>query len=67
MGGVKRGWRLETRGVDKEGDIKKGDEKRKEGWYTLSHYVDTPANQLFQLQDLSKTFTNDSLHKLLSR
>ena len=58
-------WRLG--GVDKEGDIKKEDEKRKEGWYTLPHYVDTPANQLFQLQDLSKTFTNDSLHKLLSR
>ena len=54
-------------GVDKEGDIKKVDEKRKEGWYTLPHYVDTPANQLFQLQDLSKTFTNNSLHKLLSR
>ena len=31
------------------------------------HYVDAPANQLFQLQDLSKTFTNDSLHELLSR
>ena len=31
MGGVKREWRLETRGVDKEGDIKKGDEKGKEG------------------------------------
>ena len=29
--------------------------------------TDAPANQLFQLQDLSKTFTNDSLHKLLSR
>ena len=35
MGGVKRGWRLETRGgcmyLNKEGDTKKGDEKRKEG------------------------------------
>ena len=29
--------------------------------------IDTPANQLFQVQDLSKTFINDSPFKLLSR
>ena len=36
MGSVKRGWRLGTREggcmyLNKEGDIKKGDKKRKEG------------------------------------
>ena len=44
-----------------------GMKKESGAWYTFPHYLDALANQLFQLQDLSKTFTNDSLHKLLSR
>ena len=54
------------------GDIKKGDEKRKEGWYTLPHYAYwcvwkdcAPAFKQTHILILHKTVQRDSCNERL--